>query len=217
MKSALKHLSSRFQAAIEFHLDSETIRSFLLKSLDMLNQANDRVTLEQDLYHLESILCDLGWVNQIGYEHDVFNSSRAADLDMIEWRKNLEGDLVIHKNFTVVKSGFFLEIFDSSDQNDFVEKNMEALLRHVEIYRRDCFPEFFPSLQDEQAWLERLDILILFSRYGRRHRDLRFLNAALKMHDFWFKTLAKRSSSQCFARFAVSLAEQESSAKELLQ
>lgn len=201
---------------MESHLDPETIRSFLLKSLDMLNQVNERVKLEQDLHHLVSILCDLGWIDQIGHEHDVFASNTAADHDIIEWRKNLESDLVIHKNFIVVKSGFFLEIFDSSDQNDFVEKNMEALLRHVEIFRRDCFPEFFPSLQEEQAWLERLDILILFSRYARRHRDLRFLNAALKIHDFWFKTFAKRSSCQCLARFAVSLAEQELSAKELL-
>ena len=217
MKFALLNLSSRLQAAIEFHLDPETIRSFLLNSLDMLNQVNEQTKPEKDLHRLVSILYDLGWIDQIGQEYEILASSRVSDQDIIEWRKNLEGDLVIHKNFIVVKSGFFLEIFDSSDQNDFVEKNMEALLRHVEIYRRDCFPEFFPSLQDEQAWLERLDILILFSRYGPRHRDLRFLNAALKMHDFWFKTLAKRSSSQCFARFAVSLAEQESSAKELLQ
>lgn len=217
MKSALLHLSSRLQAAIEFHLDPETIRSFLLKSLDTLNQVNERATIEQDLHHLEAILCDLGWIDQIGQEHDVFASNRVADQDIIEWRKNLDSDLVIHKNITAQKTGSCLEISDSSNQNDFVEKNMEALLRHVEIYRRDCFPEFFPSLQEEQAWLERLDILILFSRYARRHRDLRFLNATLKIHDFWFKTLAKPSCSQCLARFAVSLAEQELSTKELLQ
>ena len=93
---------------------------------------------------------------------------------------------------------------------------MENLLRHVEVKRRQALRKFSPILSIEAQCLERCDVSILFSRFARRRGDLRFLNAALKMNEWYLKEVRSLNMDMVQVRLLLALAEQELSARELL-
>lgn len=62
---------------------------------------------------------------------------------------------------------------------------IEHVLRHVEVLRADCLPAWAEVTAAADRDFERLGMAILFARTTARTDDLRFLNAGLKMID-WF-------------------------------
>jgi hypothetical protein len=86
----------------------------------------------------------------------------------------------------------------------------------VEVKRQNALRKFSPILPTEAQWLERCDVSILFSRIARRRGDLRFLNAAFKMNEWYLKELRSLNMDTVQVRLLLALAEQELSAGELL-
>jgi hypothetical protein len=109
--------------------------------------------------------------------------------------------------------GRYLDALSSSGTQ--ADALIEGLLRHVEVKRQNALRKFSPILSTQAGWLERCDISILFSRFARRRGDLRFLNAALKMNE-WYLKESHGASETVQARLLLALAEQELSAQELL-
>jgi hypothetical protein len=86
----------------------------------------------------------------------------------------------------------------------------------VEVKREKALRKFARETSTEQQWMERCNISILFSRSARRRKDLRFLNTALKMNEWYLREARKMRTDHCAVRFLTALAEQEISARELL-
>lgn len=93
--------------------------------------------------------------------------------------------------------------------------HLESLLRHVETLRERAL-RADPPLSAGAAWLERHDVAILFARAARRRRDLRLLNAALKLNDLAHRAHRRAAPGAAAARYLWALAEQERALLELL-
>ena len=96
---------------------------------------------------------------------------------------------------------------------ELLNTNLEALLRHVEVRRKDCLRPVQPT-NIEGAWLEKHAVAILFSQVASTRRDLRFLNAALKLNDWAYPAHRRVKPTPRFARYLLSLAEQEWALRE---
>ncbi len=219
MKRTLLRISNRLHKNSEPFLPPHKIRSFLMDAFSRTNkfsELSDPIINER--IQLSSCLTDLGWIHENETEKPVAGAGSPDSYNIARiWFEDKQDQKVIQKKIVSAGCGRYLTILDSAGQMELVTRNMEDLLRHVEIHRRNCLRFFSPAIPEEQRWMERLEICILFSRYARGHYDLRFLNAALKMNDYWFSGLKKTYNLLIFTRYCVSLAQQELSVKELLQ
>jgi len=102
------------------------------------------------------------------------------------------------------------------EHREFLQWNLEALLRNVEVKRARCLQPVLPPASPQSQWLEKHDVAILFARSARRRRDLRFLNGALKLNDWAFPAYRRPQWDACSARYLLALAEQELTAAKLL-
>ena len=85
---------------------------------------------------------------------------------------------------------------------------MECLLRHVEVRRKDSLPTL-PTLADPDRQLIRHDIALCFVTATRRWDDIRFLNAALKLNDWAYRSYRRGSITQPLSRYLLALTECE--------
>jgi len=109
--------------------------------------------------------------------------------------------------------GQCLDVLDSSG-HPAAPDLFERTLRHVEVKRQDCLSSPIGDAPTS-LWLERHDVTLAFCRVTRRHNDLRFLNAALKMTDWYAKRYRSAGSHPAeSARFLLALAVQEACARE---
>lgn len=109
--------------------------------------------------------------------------------------------------------GQCLEVLDAAN-HPAAPDLLERTLRHVEVKRQDCLFSLLGG-NPSALWLERYDVLLAFCRSSRRHKDLRFLNAALKMTDWYARRYRSNASSPAErARFLLALTAQETCAKE---
>jgi hypothetical protein len=76
----------------------------------------------------------------------------------------------------------------------------DRLLRHVELRHAECLANWTGSLAGQDRSYERLGVAMLLASTSRRTGDLRFLNGALKMVD-WFGATHIRSDRRTPARF----------------
>ncbi|BBB49514.1 hypothetical protein [Pelolinea submarina] len=162
----------------------------------------------QDLHLLEHLMAELGW--------QTYGSPTALEKNQPSMAEF--GDLTVENCFArgVLRPGCgsYLDCISSTSTQ--ADSLMENLLRHVEVKRQASLSKFSQELPQEAQWLERSDVSILFSRYARRRHDLRFLNAAFKMNEWYLKHTQRTDSEAVHVRFLLALAEQELSAKELL-
>ena len=217
MKTALISVSEKIQKGIEFHLSPQGIQVFLCDALNFLKNNSQDLKIDQDRTHLQSLLFKMGWIDDDSFGLKGLEIPSLSLQEIEIWRSELQDGKVIHNNAISPGCGKMLEGLDSLGEHEWISDNMEALLRHVEVARRDSLNKFTFSLTKELTWLEKLDILILFCRYARRHQDLRFLNAALKTNEYWFKRLSNKNHLLRFARYTISLAEQEYCVKVMLR
>lgn len=217
MKKALIRLSQSIQHSLEFHLDAAQVEHFLLSAGQKVRGFQPDQAIQADRRRLLHLLHQLGLAGDSAPEQAAPPSASAGQDERMRWQSALQDGRVIQKGLTAARSGIFLDMMDNNGGGDFVAHNLESLLRHVEVFRQHCFPAFSPPLPPQEAWLERLDILILFSRHARRRLDLRYLNAVMKINESWFRHLSNPSHNRRFIRFAISLAEQEIAARMLIR
>ena len=97
-----------------------------------------------------------------------------------------------------------------------VNDNLERLLRHVEVKRKDALVAQQDKLDVDALWLERHAVAVLFCHQAIRSHDLRFLNAALKLNDWEFPYYQKPVSGQRLTSYVQALTVQEQAVQELL-
>lgn len=182
--------------------------------------------LSEDSLRVMELAYLLGFLNPVASSFPVVARSvlppaRVAAPDGIDtWRESLPGGMVVSKGVITPQSGRFLDSLASSGPQrptEFVSKNIERLLRHVEIKRDRSIEKFTRPLTGEAARLERHDVAILFARHALRSRDFRLLNAGFKLNDWSFPLYRKRGLSTGLSRYLLALLEQEYSARELLR
>ena len=72
-----------------------------------------------------------------------------------------------------------------------VYKEIEALMRHIEI-RRKAGLDFTPALQSQEKWRAAASLSLLFTRFATHSEDIRFLNASLKLNDWTYQHYRNR-------------------------
>ena len=88
-------------------------------------------------------------------------------MEFDNWFKSLKENKVILKGHISTHSGKFLNYILSSNKEqykNFIKDNIEALMRHIEIKRKDSLHMFDQDLNKESLWIERHEIAILFAR-----------------------------------------------------
>jgi len=88
-------------------------------------------------------------------------------------------------------------------------RNIEGLMRHVEVRRKDALLIVRNDQTRAEDWSEKHAISILFSRWSREQRDVRFLNSALKLNDWAHHTHLKCSPSRALVDYLLALSEAE--------
>lgn len=175
----------------------------------------------RDLYHLHEKMISLGWIKAPQNPFKVAIISDPIPLDeLIRWRKTLQDDRVIRSGIVKVGTGRYLDQFaclERKDQLEFVNQNLERLLRHVETQRGKSLRWFDRRLKEENRWWERLDIVLLFIRTSERRKDLRYLNAALKCTDDYFNYFQYKLPGPLLVRYLIALVEQETVFKGLTE
>ncbi len=182
----------------------QTMRTYIESNYAQLaGQKKPDNLVGEDLISIEMILAELGWISS---SRNVRNKEEIRFDAELEW---------FGKEGLTPGAGLALDQLDSQKYKE-TTAVLEKILRHVEVKRENSLSKFTQPLSHSQIWLERCDISILFSRTARRHSDLRYLNAALKMNEWYLRKIGKTRSQHIKARFLLALAEQELSVKELL-
>lgn len=195
----------------------EEIKAMILKGVSELRITdNADAKLQKEMDDLKALLRQLGWLKE---DQTVLAEAGPLPKPDENWRALLVQGRIFDKQSwqagSVNKLLYLLEESDPSIQRA-IHQTMEALLRHIEIKRQKSLRKFQPPLTRSQQRLERHAISVLFSRYARQEGDLRFLNAALKMNEWFAQHDRVFASALERVRRLRALAEQELSARELL-
>ena len=138
--------------------------------------------------------------------------------DYHAWQIALEKGRVINKGIFKSQSAvILLSMFDSEDKpvSEFLDKNMELLLRHVEVKREQALHRFTEPCSKQASWEERCIVGVLFSAFAEREKDWRFLNGALKLNEWLWKEYHRLFSGLSPFHLLATLVEQEVVFKEL--
>jgi len=179
----------------------------------------EKAQAAHDLYLIQANMIVLGWVNSKKNPSKLYCPARQISSEgLLVWKKDLWDGRVIHSGVAKAGAGFYLDQLmlkkDFSNDPFFID-NLESLLKHVETRREKCLKTFDPPMDEKNSWLQRLDIDLLFTRMARSRGDPRFLNAALKMNDWYFSYFQSHATPLELARFLLGLVEQELTFKEL--
>lgn len=217
IKTLIGWLLEKLLILFDHEAGREDVRSYVCKKYNRFQKAGhpSRAYLA-DLAELTELMKDLGWLEN---EKDI---TRKKDKDTrvdTHWLEQFKNKKAFSRGALLPGSGKYLDLLDETTHGEdkaLVADAMEKLLRHVEVKREKSLRKFTEDIGERQAWLERLDISLLFSRAARRHRDLRFLNASLKMNEWYLRQITPPELDEVNARLLLALAEQEKSAGELL-
>lgn len=117
---------------------------------------------------------------------------------------------LIHKGVLIPGSAaYLLKMVRDGQIDDRIEKNMELLLRHVEVKRTRSLQKYEEKMNRTQIWTEKCDYAILFSSYARQKKDWRYLNAALKLNEWLWKEYHRPFSNRPSLPYLTALVEQE--------
>ena len=200
------------------HVTKEDVRNFLLKEFESFNNIlaeNDPGY--DDLKRLREHLSILGWISDdSSLGPSELNSTEVLSIYAM-WKDKLHNAHVISKGIVETGAGRNLDLLDHScDLPEFVRAEAIRLLRHVETRRFKALKVFSSDLDAVQIFQERAEISIFFSRYARRHGDLRYINAVLKLNEWLMSDFRKAKNIETRVKFLLSLAEQEISAREIM-
>jgi hypothetical protein len=211
------------EKVLDRSVDPEHLRIFIItRYFTLLKEIRSiRQDALRDLIRTNEILSGLKWISSKDADLDISLLDEVDLADKVmQWKNQLPNGKVINKSGLVSGTGMYMDWLETSPhgyKDDFIQINMEHLLRHVEVNRQNCLQRISPELSTNQTWLEKHDIAILFSRHTRRSNDFRFLNAALKMNDWYYPHYLKRTTNSRAARYMLALAEQELAIREVLK
>ncbi|HAX97187.1 MAG TPA: hypothetical protein DCY35_11830 [Prolixibacteraceae bacterium] len=220
-RNLLLQISDGLAGLFEGGIREQEIQNYCLKEFDQINAAHDKPqSVIRDMELAVTLLHNLEWF-EVEKKGDTggFSKDNPSAAEIREWKEFLKTRHVLQKGMMMPGGSYYLDLLDGENDKEIkliVRSNLERILKHVEVMRRKSLSSYSTGLSHNQLWLERYDTGILFSRYARRHNDLRFLNTALKLND-WF--LTKKPGGlplECRSRLLLSLCEQEFSAKEML-
>ncbi|HAF62666.1 MAG TPA: hypothetical protein DCK95_10125 [Anaerolineaceae bacterium] len=221
MRNVLLALSDAFS---ERYLSSETILDFirkhshsLVKEVESSNGQFSDTTNPWLFFHLLEMLPTIGIVAH----YPNLSQPEKVDLVMTEqittWRETLEDDRIIHKgSLTAGSASMLWGMLHAQTSDDlFLQQNLELILRHVEVKRENALTRYGAALTSAQMWEERCCYALVFSNYALLHQDWRFLNAALKMNEWFWKEYHSLFTVRSVIPLLTSLAEQEYTFQEM--
>jgi hypothetical protein len=190
---------------------------------DKYSSLSLRTSVSQNMLGEFQILNDnlitLGWIEKTDAVHKKKFQEGKFVSNAIEWINDLKDGKVINNGIIVTDSGVNLDMLDEigEDLTGLTFKSIETLLKFVEVKRQKALKAFSQDFSPEKRMQAGLEISILFSRVARRHSDMRFLNAALKLDDWYYQYFKSAHDEKSLIYLLIALTEQEISATELLQ
>jgi hypothetical protein len=188
------------------------------KHLAALDEKN-KEEIAHDLWQVYEIMLGLGWVKLQKNPLNAYSSKKQVSLSEQEaWEKTLWDGKVIRGGIIKTGTGFYLDqavLKEAVFHDSLLADNLESLLKHIETRRERSLQEFDSITEVENLWFERLNIVILLARAARHKNDPRFLNAVLKLNDWYFSKLRRMSNQPEMVRFLLALAEGELTFKEM--
>lgn len=220
MKKIAFKLVTLLSKEFDGYLSSAAVKNFVLRKYPSISMKEKSELLMSDMQDLENNMISMGWIE--GTKVDNYpkkNQGNKYPSEIHGWTKSLDNGRVINHGVIEKGTGVALEFLISteSDFNGFSSKAIESLLKFVEIKRRKALKAFSQDLSPENMLLEGLKISILFSRVARKHSDLRLLNAAFKMNDWYYPIFKSATKGKSLNSYLLALTEQELSAMELLK
>ncbi len=221
MKRSALNLNSFFTRIRDGFISFAEIKDFVLIKFSGLNlkEIGDENILGE-LQRLKTNLITLGWIEKTKGVYDKKKiQDKILSLNAIDWINSLENGRVINHGIIAKDTGVNLDLLDESgeDLKGLTSKLIESLLKHVEVKRKKALKAFSQDLSTENIILEGLGISILFSRVARRHNDIRFLNTALKMNDWYYPIINSEHNGKLLIFYLLALTEQEITVMEMLQ
>lgn len=221
MKTGIFKLISFLIRQFDGYLTSAEIKTFVLKKYYSIRQKEPKAELMlSDLERVKDNLITLGWIEgKKVIPNQKQGTNKKISPEAVEWVNCLEDGKVINQGIVANGTGVNLDLLDecSEDLKGFTAEVLESLLKHVEVKRKKALKTFSQDFSDGNMLLEGAAISILFSRAARRHMDLRFLNAALKINDWYYPKVRIAVDGKTLIYYLLALTEQEISAVELLQ
>lgn len=209
----MKNLPNFLLGFTDRHLTQSDVREFLLKEYELLRDSS----ADRELTKLTALLARLGWMESESVAEEEFGYSDNEINDAINWMERFGSNDFIKSGVAVVSAGMNLDILDAFDsQMEWVRVQAQRLLQHVESRRSKSLTNFTTEINVQQIFTERTTVSVFFSRYARRHSDLRFINTAFKLNEWLIMDYRQIKEQDLKLRFLMALAEQENSAKELL-
>jgi hypothetical protein len=163
---------------------------------------------------------DLGVIFNTWQKGDILPLEKDADdayAEVQNWLEQAEDERIIHKGVLMAGGAAKLGLLSRHlpDENAMLRRNMEFLLRHVEVKRADALKRYEEALAARELWIERCSYSILFSQIAFLWKDWRFLNAGLKLNEYLWKDRNKSYAKENDVLFILALLEQENAFKEM--
>lgn len=221
MKRNIMNTDSFFTGLLDGWVSSSKIKDFVIKKyFGLYLKTNEAENIWGELNELNKNLVSLGWINQSEVsKKDKSIHKKAIKLNTVHWLQKLENSRVINQGIIAKDAGVSLDLLDKSgeDLKGFTSRAIESLLKLVETKRKKALKAFSPNLTTEVILYEGLRISIMFSRVSRRNCDLRFLNTAIKMNDWYYPVFKSAHTGKLLMNYLLALTEQEITASEMLQ
>jgi len=209
----VKNVNGLSFSFMDRHLTQTDVRELLLKEYELLRDS----AAGGELAALTALLARLGWIASESVVEEEFGYTENEISDAIHWMERLGSDNVIKGGVAVVGVGMNLDILDAFDSEmEWVRVQAKRLLQHVESRRSKSLTNYSTEINAQQIFAERSAISFFFSRFAKRHGDLRFINSAFKLNEWLLVDYRRIQGQDLKMRFLLALAEQEISAKELL-
>ena len=218
MTSSIK-FDSFFAGLFDRRPSASEIDDFVLKKYHSLKHkpyvAEDILS---ELVELKNNLVYLGWIEQDDAVRADTNR-RNIRSTVYQWVENLSNGKIIDHGIIATSAGANLDWLDDNgeDLNGFTSTSIEALLKFVEVKRKKALKAFSRELTSDERIQEGLRISMLLSRASRRRGDLRFINTAFKMNDWYYPILKSSRTEKYLIDYLLALTEQEKSAAEMLK
>jgi hypothetical protein len=221
MKRNVNKFDSLFTRLLAGCLSASEIKNFVVRKYDGLKIKPKEAENELgELNDLKNNLAYLGWIEQNKVVW-VGKSIHKEDikLNIVQWSKNLKSGRIINQGIIAKGAGENLDWLNENNEDlkGFTSSAIESLLKFVEVKRKKVLKAFSQELSVDEKIQEGLRISILFCRVSRRHGDLRLLNTAFKLNDWYYPFFKLAHSRNLIITFLLALTEQEITAAEMLQ
>lgn len=209
----------------ETFLPPERIDAFISKECERLSAAIKKQKMvacdsvdQQNIRRIFHLAHQLGLLTDAPVFKPQGQVERGSTSGTSDWQAVTVDGSLIHKGILIAGSASnLLDAVRQERVDGFVEKNMELILRHVEVKRAKSLQKYEKEMDKAQIWSEKCCFAVLFARYARVKNDWRYLNAALKLNEWLWKEYRRPFSNKALLPFLTALVEQEYVLREMEQ